>query len=125
MASQVRGPSVIPAPMTVGLLRCCFAALALTAGSLQIRPSTPPPIRAVSLRMDAIDGAVLRPLEPAGISNVLFFVATDRPVSNSYAPEIQRICGAFTSRGVGCQLIYEDPGVGERAVGKHLAEYRY
>jgi hypothetical protein len=96
--------------MTIGLLRFWLGALALTAGSLQIK---------------SIDGAVLRPLEPAGIANVLFFVATDCPVSNSYAPEIQRICGAFASKGVGCQLIYEDPGVTESAAGKHLAEYRY
>ena len=96
--------------MTIGLLRFCFGALAVTAGALQIR---------------SIDGGVLRPLEPAGIANVLFFVATDCPVSNSYAPEIQRICGAFASRGVGCQLIYEDPGVTETAVATHLAEYRY
>jgi hypothetical protein len=85
-------------------------ATALTAGTLQI---------------PGIDGAVLRPLEPAGIANVLFFVATDCPVSNSYAPEIQRICGAFASRGVGCQLIYEDPGVTGAAVAKHLADFRY
>ena len=96
--------------MKTGLLSFWLVATAVTAGSLQIR---------------AIDGAAFRPLEPAGIANVLFFVATDCPVSNSYAPEIQRICAAFASKGVACQLIYEDAGVTETAAGRHLAEYRY
>jgi len=96
--------------MNPGFLSVWLLAAAVTAGSLQIR---------------SIDGAVLRPLEPAGIANVLFFVATDCPVSNSYAPEIQRTCAAFASKGVACTLIYEDPGVAEPAVAKHLADYRY
>ena len=96
--------------MKTGLMSVWLAVTALTAGSLQIR---------------GLDGTTLRPLEPAGLAGVLFFVATDCPVSNSYAPEIQRICGAFVSRGVTCSLIYEDPGVTATAAGKHLAEYRY
>lgn len=96
--------------MKTGLLSFWLLATAVPAGSLQIR---------------SIDGTVLRPLEPAGLANVLFFVATDCPVSNSYAPEIQRTCGAFASKGVACTLVYEDPGVTGPAVAKHLADYRY
>ena len=66
----------------------------------------------------AIDGAVLRPLEPAGIANVLFFVATDCPVSNSYAPEIQRICAAYASKGIACSLDLRGPGVTATAVAQ-------
>jgi DNA-binding transcriptional LysR family regulator len=92
------------------LLKAWPCAIALLAGSVQIR---------------GIDGAILHPLEPSGAANVLFFVATDCPVSNSYAPEIQRICGAFAARGIGCALIYEDPGVSAEDVRKHVDEYRY
>lgn len=90
-----------------GILPC---ALALLAGSLQVR---------------AIDGTMLRPMEPAGVANVLLFVSTDCPISNAYAPELQRICAAFAARGIACSLIYEDPKVTASDVRKHLDEYRY
>ena len=78
-----------------------------------------------SFQIRTIDGAALRPLEPAGVANVILFIATDCPISNGYAPEIQRLCGAYASRGIGCTLIYEDPGVTAGAVRTHLDEYRY
>jgi hypothetical protein len=96
--------------MGSSLLKAWPYLLALMAGSLQIR---------------SIDGAPLRPLEPAGVANVILFIATDCPISNGYAPEIQRICGVYAARGIGCTLVYEDPGVSSDAVRKHLDEYRY
>jgi hypothetical protein len=82
-------------------------------------------VLAGSLQIRAIDGTILRPLDPAGIASLLVFVATDCPVSNAYAPEIQRICGAYAANGIGCALIYEDASVTARGVRKHLDEYRY
>lgn len=82
-------------------------------------------VAAGSLQIAAIDGTILRPLEPSGVAQVLLFVATDCPISNGYAPEIQRICAANASRGIGCSLIYEDANVTPDAVRKHLDEYRY
>ena len=78
-----------------------------------------------------IDGRPLHPFEPAGMANVIFFVATDCPISNSYAPEIQRVCREYGPRGIGCSLMYEDldtSSSGARLddeVRKHLREYRY
>jgi DNA-binding transcriptional LysR family regulator len=80
---------------------------------------------AAPVQIRSLDGTALRPMEPAGAANVLFFVATDCPIANGYAPEIQRICRAYASKGVSCALIYEDVGVAPDAVRKHLAEYRY
>ena len=78
-----------------------------------------------SLEIRTIDGAVLRPLEPSGAANVLFFVSTDCPVSNAYAPEIQRVCSAYRSKGVSCALIYEDVHVSAADVRRHLDEHHY
>src|SRR5580698_715594 len=61
----------------------------------------------------------------AAKTEVLFFVSTDCPISNSFAPEIQRICKDYAAKGVGCSLVYEDVQVDEAAVYKHLAEYGY
>jgi hypothetical protein len=61
--------------------------------------------------MNAVTGGTIMPFAPAGKAGVVFFVATDCPVSNSYAPEIQRVCREYGPRGVGCSLIYEDVDV--------------
>jgi hypothetical protein len=78
-----------------------------------------------ALELKGVSGGVMRPLEPAGAANVLVFTATDCPVSNGYAPEIQRVCAAYAARGVQCLLVYEDPGVSADAVRAHLGEFRY
>ncbi len=82
-------------------------------------------VSAGSLQVRGIDGAALRPLEPAGVANVLLFVATDCPVAATYAPEIQHICAAYAGRGVSCTLIYEQADVQPDAVRQHLQDYRY
>jgi redoxin len=80
---------------------------------------------AAPAQLRALDGSALRPLEPAGAANLLFFIATDCPVANGYAPEIQRICRSYAAKGVSCALVYEDVGVSAETVRRHLAEYRY
>ena len=72
-----------------------------------------------------IDGRSMAPFQPAGKATVLLFIQTDCPISNSYAPEIQRICKAYESRGVGCSLAYEDVRVEAAAVRKHLKDFSY
>jgi thiol-disulfide isomerase/thioredoxin len=78
-----------------------------------------------------VDGRVLTPFAPTGQASLVFFVATDCPVSNSYAPVIQRVCRDYAPRGVGCSLIYEDvdthpvPAHLDEQVRQHLKEYGY
>ena len=80
---------------------------------------------AASPRVRDLNGAWLTPFQPAGKAHVLFFVSSDCPVSNSYAPEIQRLCALYGTKGVGCSLMYEDLGLDGRAARRHLDEYRY
>jgi hypothetical protein len=72
-----------------------------------------------------VDGAVRRLFEPAGAASVLFFVASDCPISNGYAPEIQRICRDYAKRGVACSLVYEDVSIDARHVRTHRDTYGY
>jgi hypothetical protein len=56
-----------------------------------------------------IDGRPQTLLAPAGSQlDVVFFIATDCPISNRYAPEIQRICNDYRARGVHCWTVYPD-----------------
>jgi hypothetical protein len=85
--------------------------------------------RATTIR--DVTGATLDPFAPAGAANAVFFVQTDCPISNWYAPTIQQVCREYAARGVGCALMYEDVDLGaggavlEQQARRHLREYRY
>jgi len=87
--------------------------------------------RTRDVQLRDVDGGSIRPFATGTHASVAFFVATDCPVSNAYAPEIQRVCREYNSRGVGCSLIYEDVetaqgGVPMRTqVRAHLEEFKY
>jgi len=72
-----------------------------------------------------VDGTVRDLFAPAVAAQVLFFVASDCPVSNGYAPEIQRICRDYRAKGVACSLVYEDVSIDAARVRAHRDEYGY
>jgi len=72
-----------------------------------------------------IDGTVRDLFRPQDKANVLVFVSSDCPVSNGYAPEIQRICADAGPKGARCTLVYEDVSIEAAAVRAHRTEYRY
>ena len=72
-----------------------------------------------------VDGRETRLFTPAGKGTVLVFVSTDCPISNTYAPEIQKLCARYRADGIACVLVYEDLKPGADDVRRHLAEYRY
>jgi thiol-disulfide isomerase/thioredoxin len=80
---------------------------------------------AATLAIADIDGKVLTPMRPTGAAEVLFFITNDCPISNFYAPEIQRICGEYGGKGVSCAVVYVDPTLDTAAVRKHLHDFRY
>jgi hypothetical protein len=93
--------------------------LLLLLGSFAAASPTDP------VQIRTIDGTLSNPFRPAGPANILFFISSDCPISNSYAPTIQRLCREYGAKGVGCGLFYEDIGVDASGVRKHLKEYRY
>ena len=57
-------------------------------------------------------------------ATVLLFVTNDCPITNSYAPEIQRLFSAYASRKIGFYLVYADPELKASAVRQHGKDYR-
>ena len=55
--------------------------------------------------------------------DLIFFVSTDCPISNRYAPEISRMCADYRARGVHCFLVYPDPSADAAAVNSHRQAY--
>jgi thiol-disulfide isomerase/thioredoxin len=81
--------------------------------------------------LEAMDGVVLLngqgldPLAgPSGVS-VLIFVRTDCPLSNRYAPELNRLYRKFAGHGAKFFIVYADPGESREAIYRHLREFRF
>ncbi len=82
-------------------------------------------LRARAVVAIAAQQSATAPVAPSPSTRVIVFVARDCPISNAYAPTIQRLCSSYASRGVRCTLVYEDDGATSEAVRAHLAEYGY
>jgi hypothetical protein len=54
---------------------------------------------------------------------VLFFVTTDCPLSNGYAPEMNRIEQAYAPRGVLFYAVQGDTTIPDEEVRRHAHEY--
>jgi hypothetical protein len=73
-----------------------------------------------------VQGVERHPLRvDAGKANVLFFITNECPISNSFAPEIARICSDYKSKGINCSLVYVDPALSDDQARKHAEEYRH
>jgi len=62
---------------------------------------------------------------PKGGVSVLFFITSDCPIANSFAPEIRRIVADYRPRGVTFSMVYTDPQQTLEAAGRHASEYGY
>jgi hypothetical protein len=72
-----------------------------------------------------LSGKAVNPLKAAaGKVVVLIFVRTDCPISNRYAPTIQRIIAAYSGKSV-FWLVYPDKAETAEAIRKHEGEYGY
>ena len=57
------------------------------------------------------------------IAAVLIFVSAECPVSNRYAPEIQRLYQEFAPKGVRFTLVYPNPSDDRVVIERHIREY--
>lgn len=64
------------------------------------------------------------PTSPAaGKTHVLVFVMADCPISNRYAPELDRLATTYAAKQVSTLLVYEDPAIDAAKVKAHLASF--
>ena len=103
-------------PVLVLCAALCASALTAASDGLQVR---------------GVNGQAFALFAPKGPASAVFFIATDCPISNWYAPTIQQVCRDYAARGVDCTLVYEDVDLGatpaalDADVRTHLREYRY
>jgi hypothetical protein len=82
-----------------------------------------PPQAAQNLGTD-LDGHPIRDLAPANArAVVLFFAASDCPISNRYIPEIERLDREFAPRGVTFWWVYPNPSDTAEVVRDHQEQF--
>ncbi len=83
--------------------------------------SAPPAAAAYDLAGNPIDPVA----ETGAAVTVLIFVRDDCPISNRYAPTLQRLHTTYAPRGVAFYVVYPDPETTAEAIRAHLADYRH
>jgi peroxiredoxin len=98
-------------------------AVGIAAAGVAAAGQTPSP---TDVAFNDLKGNSHKPLAQKDVkATVLFFVLTDCPVSNSYGPEIQRICAEYAPKKVAAFVIHPDPDVTAQQAAKHAKEYGY
>jgi hypothetical protein len=80
------------------------------------------PVVSSDLVFNDLDGIVRHPLEPGTkLASVLIFYGHDCPISNGYAPEINRISGGHTNFAF--YIVQVDPDLTVAAAKQHAKDY--
>lgn len=69
-------------------------------------------------------GQIVDPFTRNDRADLLLFVRTDCPISNRYAPELERIIGRFAAQPLDVWLVYVDDDETPERIQKHMTEYR-
>lgn len=72
-----------------------------------------------------LDGKIIDPLAGKTRATVCVFFRSDCPISNRYAPEIQRLAMHFEPQGIAFWLVYVDPNQKSAAIRQHVSDYSY
>ncbi|MBI3874893.1 MAG: redoxin domain-containing protein [Verrucomicrobia bacterium] len=106
------------------MLRRVFSPLfagVFSVASLAAAAETP-----ADIELADANGAKHRPLAAQGQNaTVLLFLAHDCPISNAYAPEINRIVTDYSARKVACYLVYVEADLTGETVKKHAEEFGF
>ena len=81
----------------------------------------------LAVLVQSLGGAPVDALQaPAGTKAIVFlFTSTDCPISNRYAPEVQRVVAEFSSKGVVFRLVYPNPADQAAAIHEHMTAFSY
>src|SRR5688572_15193530 len=109
--------------MCHGLMRVALIAVIL-AGTLSSVASASAPGR---LRLDDLAGRSVDPFEvtPGTKAIVFIFTSVECPISNRYAPDVQRLYRRFATAGVQFWLVYPNPGDSPATIRRHLRDFNY
>lgn len=85
-----------------------------------------PPTSLADLELLDLEGRTVRPLAGADARAYVFILArTDCPISNRYAPELQRLHQRFAPAGIVFRLVYPDPADEADGIRRHVEDFGY
>lgn len=97
--------------------------------TLTATPAAPVAPDASSAAAPDLSGRVRRPIEEARkqgkVAAVLFFVTTDCPISNRFAPEINRICRDYKARKLAFYVVQVDASLSAEQATSHARLYGF
>jgi len=71
-----------------------------------------------------IQGRLVNPFaDPQAKAIVFFFVRNDCPISNRYAPEIQRLAARYGSEGIAFWLVYPEASTSAEEIEQHRNDF--
>jgi hypothetical protein len=81
----------------------------------------------LAIVLHTLSGAAVDALAaPAGVKAIVYlFTSTDCPISNRYAPEVQRLVRTFSSQGVVFRLVYPSRAETDAAIRAHVQLFAY
>jgi len=77
------------------------------------------------LSLPAIDGKAINPFQTTNKAVAFVFISAECPISNRYAPEVQRLHEKFSARDVAFWLVYPNTGESDQTIGQHLKDFRH
>jgi hypothetical protein len=104
------------------MFRLESSALILTV-ALSSSASRTPLANPPQISVSDIDGRRLNLFDHEVRASVLFFITNDCPITNSYAPEINRIVAKYAARNIAFYAVYTDPTVSVPAIRRHALEF--
>ena len=87
-------------------------------------PQSNPALRRESHAVD-LDGRPIDPFASDGAATVLLFITAQCPISNRYAPEVNRLHAAHGSQGIDFWLVYPNAGDTPAMIRAHVEDYGY
>jgi hypothetical protein len=75
------------------------------------------------LELPQADGRIAKPFAVTNVAVAFVFVGTECPISNRYAPELQRLQARFPA--IRFWLVYPNISEADEAVTKHAQEFRH
>jgi hypothetical protein len=109
------------------MTRVVWTALILAvAACCSAHESPPPRSDEHGPAVPSIAGDVVHPLELGkNRAAVLVFVLRDCPISNAYAPEINRMVSEYAVKGIAFYVVHADRDASDAELKKHAEEFGY
>ena len=67
---------------------------------------------------------LVNPFQSQSKAIVFYFLRTDCPISNRYAPEIERLSARYAAEGIAFWLVYPEAGTSNEVIEQHRKDYR-